>query len=422
MNPAIFNKKKGRRVVITGLGVVSAIGVGKKAYWESLRSARPGIKTISSFEASTYPCGIAGEISDFDPSHFMPTQQARRIDRFAQLALAAARLGVEDADLRPDLERSSAVGIMLGTSVGTLCYAEQQIELFYQKGAKRINPFFATSVIPSSAVTQIMLDLKITGPCKTVTTACASGTCSVGEAFHAIKCGKLDVALAGGAEAPITPLVVSTLGSIQLLSSDDEYPHKAFRPYSRNATGFVLGEGAGILILEELRHALRRNAKIYAEITGFGSSSDAYHVMSFDPAFKQPVAAIKAALKEANVRSEEIGYINSHGVAVPDNDRGEVAILKLAFGESAYRIPVSATKPLIGHTLGAGGALELIACCLMMEGGFLHPTINLIEPDPLCDLDFIPNEGRCEKVESMMSLSFGFGGYNAVCVLQAYQQ
>ncbi|HXG53662.1 MAG TPA: beta-ketoacyl-ACP synthase II [candidate division Zixibacteria bacterium] len=411
-----------RRVVVTGLGVVSAIGTGKDAYCQSLQEGRSGIKRISAFDVSSYSCQIAAEISGFDPLTFMAAQQARRIDRFAQLGVAAATLALQDAGIRPGTNGTRAMGVILGTSVGTLCYAEQQIALFYEKGVKRINPFFATSVIPSSAATQILLSLGIKGPSHTITTACASGTCSVGEAFEMIRHGALDVVLAGGAEAPITPLVLATLGSIHLLTSENETPATAYRPFARNAAGFALGEGSGILVLEEAGHALKRNAKIYGEVVGFGSSCDAYDVMAFDPTFEGPVAAIRHAMTSSGVRPDEIGYVNLHGIALPEHDRGEVSILKLALGESACRIPVSVTKPLTGHTLGASGAMELVACCLMMEKGFLHPTINLEEPDPQCDLDFVPNQARAARVDTMMSVSFGFGGYNAACIIRAFAQ
>jgi 3-oxoacyl-[acyl-carrier-protein] synthase II len=414
------NAPTGRRVVITGLGVVSAIGVGRNAYWESLKEGRSGIKKISSFDTTSYPCDVAGEITDFDPADFMTTQQARRIDRFAQLAIAAAKLSIDDAGLEITPANQSSVGMILGTSLGTLCYLEQQLALLNEKGLKRINPFFPTSVIPSSAATQVMLELKIKGACKTLSTACASSTWSIGEAFEAIKFGKSDVMLAGGSEAPITPSVLASLGSLQLLAQPEGSPTSCYRPFCKDAAGFVLGEGAGILVLEELAHALQRGARIYAEIGGFGSTTDAYHVMAFDPSFERPVAAIQAALAQAEVRPSDLGYINPHGIAIPDSDHGEATILKLALGEAAFQIPVSATKPMTGHTLGACGALELIGCCLMMENEFLHPTINYTEPDPICDLDFIPNQGRSSKVDAMMSVSFGFGGYNAACVLRAF--
>jgi len=414
------NAPNGRRVVITGLGAVSAIGVGRDAYWESLKEGRSGIKKISSFDTTSYPCDVAGEITDFDPADFMTTQQARRIDRFAQLAIAAAKLSIADAGLEITPANQSSVGMILGTSLGTLCYLEQQLALLNEKGLKRINPFFPTSVIPSSAATQVMLELKIKGTCKTLSTACASSTWSIGEAFEAIKFGKSDVMLAGGSEAPITPSVLASLGSLQLLAQPESSPTSCYRPFCKDAAGFVLGEGAGILVLEELAHALQRDARIYAEIGGFGSTTDAYHVMAFEPSFERPVAAIHAALAQAEVRPSDLGYINPHGIAIPDSDHGEATILKLALGEAAFQIPVSATKPMTGHTLGACGALELIGCCLMMENEFLHPTINYTEPDPICDLDFIPNQGRSSKVDAMMSVSFGFGGYNAACVLRAF--
>ncbi len=409
-----------RRVVITGLGAVSAIGIGRDDYWNSLKTGRSGIKKISSFDTTSYPCNVAGEISEFDPADFMSTQQSRRIDRFAQLAIAAAKLGIEDARLNVTTENQSSVGMILGTSLGTLCYLEQQLALMNEKGIKRVNPFFPTSVIPSSAVTQVMLELGIKGTCKTVTTACASATWSVGEAFEAIKFGKSEVMLAGGAEAPITPSVLASLGSLQLLARPEACPASSYRPFCKDAAGFVLGEGAGILVLEELQHALLRGAPIYAEIGGFGSTTDAYHVMAFEPSFARPVAAIHTALTQAGVGPGELGYINPHGIAIPDSDHGESTILKLALGEAAFKIPISATKPMTGHTLGACGALELIGCCLMMENNYLHPTINFTESDPECDLDFIPNQGRPGKVDSMLSVSFGFGGYNAACVLRAF--
>ena len=410
----------GRRVVITGLGVVSSIGIGKDAYRKSLKAGRSGIKGITTFDTSSNNCQIAGEITDFEPSDFMPGQTARRIDRFAQLGLAASRLAIMDSSLNIEDEDPQRIGVILGTSIGTLCYAEQQIALFYEKGIKRINPFFATSVIPSSAVTQISLDLRIHGPCRTLSTACASGTASIGEAFHRIKQGELDVILAGGAEAPITPLVLSTLSSIQLLSTRNDSPAASYCAFSKNAQGFVLGEGAGMLVLEELDRALRRDARIYAEVVGFSASADAYHVMTFEPGLLQPVVAIRSALNEAHMEPTDIGYINPHGIALPENDRCEVEILKTVFGESIGRIPVSATKPLTGHVLGGGGALELVGCCLMLEHEFLHPTINFTESNPPYGIDFIPNESRDKKVDAMLSVSFGFGGYNAACAIRRY--
>lgn len=413
--------KVNRRVVVTGLGVISAIGTGKDSFWESLKAGRSGIRKINSFDCSSYKCQIAGEITEFDPCDFMPAQTARRIDRFAQLAVTAARLAVIDAGLDIAQEKPGAIGIILGTSVGTLCYAEQQIALFYEKGVKRINPFFATSVIPSSAVTQIMLELGIHGPAWTLTTACASGTGSIGDGFHRVKGGELDIVMAGGAEAPITPLVLSTLSTIEMLSVENDAPQCSYRAFSKDAAGFVLGEGSGILILEELEHALRRGAKIYSEIVGYGASSDGYHVMLFEPSLEQPVAAIRMALEEAHITPADLGYVNPHGIAIPANDRCEADIFRLALGEAMSKISISATKPLTGHVLGAGGALELVGCCLMLEHQFLHPMINISESDFSYGLDFVPATGRHKAVDAMLSVSFGFGGYNAACVIRRYE-
>ena len=409
-----------RRVVVTGLGIVSAIGIGKEDYQESLKAGRCGIKQISSFDTNSYECRIAAEIPEFEPGDFMPAQTARRIDRFAQLGLAASRLSITDSALKMSQEDSERIGIILGTSLGTLCYAEQQIALFYEKGIKRINPFFATSVIPSSAVTQISIDLGIHGSCRTLTTACASGTAAVGEAFHRIRTGELDVILAGGAEAPITPLVLSTLSSMSLLSRRNDLPEAAYCAFSGEAQGFVLGEGSGVLVLEEMQRALRRDANIYAEVVGFAAAADAYHVMQFEPGLEQPVRALRSALNQAHIEPKNIGYINPHGIALPGHDRSEVEILKRVFGDAAAYIPVSATKPLTGHVLGGAGALELVACCLMLQREFLHPTINFTDSMPPYGLDFVPNESRNRKVDAMLSASFGFGGYNAACVIRRY--
>lgn len=406
--------------MITGLGVVSAAGIGKEAYWESLRAGRSGIKKITSFDVSNYPCQIAGEITDFDPLDFMPAQLARKIDRFAQLGLAAAKLAVEDANLKIENEEKERVGVLIGTSLGTLSYAEQQFTLYYEKGLKRINPFFATSIIPSTCATQVMINLKIEGPCYTVTTACASSTSAIGMAFESIRDGKIDIMLAGGSEAPICSYVLATLGSIQLLARHNGKAGTAYRPFSKDAAGFALGEGAGLLVLEELDHALRRGANIYGEVVGFGCSSDAHHVMDFAPGLEQASKTIEMALRDAELRLDRIEYVNAHGTAIPNHDISETMIFKKVFGEFACKIPVSSTKPLTGHTLGASGALGTIACALMMQHDYLHPTINYSGPHPQCDLDYIPNEGYQRRVDTMLSVSFGFGGYNAACIIQRY--
>ncbi|HWP57274.1 MAG TPA: beta-ketoacyl-[acyl-carrier-protein] synthase family protein [Candidatus Acidoferrales bacterium] len=409
-----------RRVVITGLGVVSAIGIGKQAFWESLALGKSGIRKISTFDVSTYRCQVAGQITNFDPLDFMSAQLARRIDRFAQLGLAAASLAVADSEIKISQIEPGRAGAIVGTSLGTLSYAEEQFGLYHEKGLSRINPFFATSVIPSTCVTQIMTNLELKGPCLTVTTACASSTVAIGMACRSIRDAETDVMLAGGSEAPISPYVLATLGSLELLIPEDTELANRYRPFSRDACGFALGEGSGVLVLEELSHAIARDAPIYAEVVGFGWSSDAHHVMSFAPVPEQAARAIKLALEDADLEPEKIEYVNAHGTAVLDLDRSETEILKKVFGEHAYRIPVSTTKPFTGHTLGASGALGATACTLMLGHEYLHPTLNYTASDPLCDLDYIPNEGYRRKVDYMLVVSFGFGGYNAACILKRY--
>lgn len=411
-----------RRVVITGLGVVSPIGIGQDAYWDSLKHGKSGIKRISSLDASSYPCKIAGEIPEFDPVDFMPAQLSRRIARFAQLGLAAARLAVEDAGsgvLSAPKEQSGAV---IGTSLGTLSFAEQQFTIYYEKGLERVNPFFATSVLPSSCATQIMISLGLKGPCYTVTTACASSTAAVGMAYQLIRQGTAMIMFAGGSEAPIGSYVLATLSSMHLLATESDDPVRAYRPFSKNASGFALGEGAAVVILEELDHAVERGARIYGEITGFGQTSDAHHIMTFAPDLEEGSRAIQIALRDAGLGPDGIDYINAHGTAIQECDQSETTIFKKVFGEAALKIPVSTTKPFTGHTLGAGGGFGLIACALMMANDYLHPTLNYEGPYPQCDLDYIPNEGYPRQVNAMLTVSFGFGGYNAACIVQRCRQ
>ena len=410
-----------RRVVITGLGIVSSIGIGKVAFWDSLMSGKSGIKKLSLFDVSGYPCQIGGEISDFDPLSFMPAQLARRIDRFAQLGLAAAILALDDSNLKLEGTEKSRVGTIIGTSLGTLSFAEQQFTLYHEKGLKRINPFFATSVIPSTCATQIMINLGLQGPCHTVTTACSSSTVAIGMGARSIKDGETDVVLAGGAEAPFCSFVLATLASMELLSTNNCNPAEAYRPFCREASGFALGEAGVVLILEDLNHALSRDATIYGEIAGFASSSDAHHIMDFSPDLHQASRAVSAALRDAELSAEEIEYVNAHGTAIRSHDISETRILKKVFEEHAYKLAISTTKPFTGHVLGASGGIGLAACALMMQHSYLQPTLNFGDPSEECDLDYIPNRGYQKNVRNMLLMSFGFGGYNAACVLKSYR-
>ena len=412
------NKK--RRVVVTGLGIVSSIGIGKEAFWDSLKSGRSGIRKLTLLDASSYPCQIGGEITEFDPISFMPAQVARRIDRFSQLGLVAARLALDDAQLKTIETEKSRVGAVVGTSLGTLSFAEQQFTLYHEKGLKRINPFFATSIIPSSCTTQLMINLGLEGPCRTITTACASSTDAIALAARNIRTGESDVVLAGGSEAPFCSFVLATLASMELLTTHNASPQTAYRPFCQEASGFALGEAAAILVLEELHHALKRDANIYGEIAGFASTSDAHHIMDFAPDLYEASKAVKLALLDAGMSASEIEGANVHGTAIRTHDICETNILKQVFGEGAYKIPVSTTKPFTGHVLGASGAVGLVACALMMEHGYLHPTLNFGQSLPECDLDYIPNHGYQKKVNTMLLMSFGFGGYNSVSVLRSF--
>jgi 3-oxoacyl-[acyl-carrier-protein] synthase II len=412
---------RNRRAVLTGLGIVSSIGLGKDQFWNSLKSGTSGIKRIELIDVSSYSCQIGGEISGFDPISFMPGQLARRIDRFAQLGLSAAMLAVNDSELTLDTVEKGRIGTIIGTSLGTLAFAEQQFALYHEKGLNRINPFFATSVIPSTCATQIMINLGLQGPCHTLTTACASSTAAIGMGMRSIRNNEMDLVLVGGAEAPFCSYVLATLGSMGLLTTNNIDPAKAYRPYCRQASGFALGEAGVVLVLEDLQHALMRDAHNYGEIAGYGSSSDAHHIMDFSPDLDEASKAVRLALSDANLSPGEIEYANTHGTAIQSHDIGETRILKSVFGPHAYKLPVSSTKPYTGHVLGASGGIGLAACALMMQHGYLQPTLNFGDVSDACDLDYIPNRGYSQSVNTMLLMSYGFGGYNSACVFKSYQ-
>jgi 3-oxoacyl-[acyl-carrier-protein] synthase II len=409
-----------RRVVVTGVGVISPIGIGKVAYWKGLKEGLSGIKRITQFDVSNFPVQFAGEVTDFDPSKFLTAKQVRRLDRFSQFGLAAARLAVAESRLELERENRDRIGISLGTAIGTFGYGEKQVGAYLKDGVEAIHPLFGSFVVPSSCATEITIDFKIFGPAYTNVNACAASTSAIGMAFHLIRDGQVDVMIAGGSEAPISPVILSSLASSQILSKATEDPEMSYRPFSKDRSGIIVGEGAGIVILEELEHAMRRRAPIIAEIGGFGASCDGFHVLFQPQQGERAVGAVRQALNDAQMNPNEIGYINAHGSGTVMNDKTETAIIKKVFGDYAYRIPISATKSMVGHTMGACGALELVACILMMEYKFLHPTINYTFPDPECDLDYIPNKGYQREVDAMLKLSFGFGGYNAACILKRY--
>lgn len=406
-----------RRVVITGIGVVSPIGIGKAAFWNGLKEGRSGIKPITLFDTSNFPVKFAGEVSDFESQKFMTVKQQRRLDRFAQLGMAAAKMAVAEAQLEIEKENRDRIGISIGTSIGPLAYAEKQLVDYLKKGIDAIHPFFASYVISSSCATELAIHFNASGPIYTNGNACTAATSAIGTAYHLIRNGLADVMISGGGEAPIMPVILGSLHATRIMSEEGAVSNGIYKAFSKDRSGVVLGEGAAIIILESHEHALNRSAKILAEFKGYGITSDAYHILLQPPDGQKAVRAIQNALGDAGLKSESIDYINAHGSGTLMNDKTETNIIKTAFGDRAYKIPISTTKPMIGHAMGACGALEIAACILMLEQQFLHPTINLDVPDPDCDLDYLPNKGREQRIDSILKISFGFGGYNTACVL-----
>lgn len=407
-----------RRVVITGMGVISPIGIGLAQFWDSLVKGKSGIRQITRFDASGLPSRIAGEV-DFDPELYLDRRDARKMDRFTQMAVVSAQMAMEDSggagDLRP--ERG---GVVIGTGLAGIDTITVQSEGFRTMGPGRVSPFFIPMMIPNMAAGQISIVLGLKGPISTVATACASGANAIGKAFRLIQGGYADVMVAGGSEAGIVPLAIAGFCSMRVLSTKNDLGPKACRPFDKHRDGFVIGEGAGVLVLEELTHAVGRNAKIYAEIIGYGTASDAYHITTPAPGGEGARRAMEAAIEDAQVTPEEIDYINAHGTSTPYNDVNETQAIKGALGDKAYRVMISSTKSMMGHLLGAAGAVETIATVLAIDKGVVPPTINYETPDPECDLDYVPNTARNCDIKVALKNSFGFGGQNTCLVLRKY--
>ena len=407
-----------RRVVVTGLGVISAIGIGKDAFWQGLKEGRNGIHLIKSFDTSHFPSKIAGEIHDFDPLHYMDKKDARKTSRFIQLALAASQDAIKDASLKINEENAERVGVMIGTGIGGLSFMEEQAKILMEKGPTRCSPFTVPMMITNMAAGMVGIMSGAKGPNSCVVTACATGTNAIGDAFRWIQRGDADVAIAGGTEAAITPLACASFAAARALSTRNDQPERASRPFDKERDGFVMGEGAGILILEELESAKKRGVPIYAELAGYGMSGDAYHMTSPSPAGEGAARCMRLSLEDAGMTPEQVDYINAHGTSTELNDKFETLAIKSAFGDHAKKIKISSTKSMIGHLLGAAGGVEAIATILCMKHHFVHPTINYEVPDPECDLDYVPNQGVSLPVQIAMSNSFGFGGHNATVVFK----
>ena len=409
---------KPRRVVVTGIGVISSIGTGIEDYWRALVAGTSGVATITHFDTTDYRVHIAAEVKDFDPTAYTDKKSARRMDRFAQFSVAAAKLAVEDGSLDVAADPEN-IGVLVASGIGGLQTFERETEVLLNKGAKPHQPLFIPMQIVNMAAAQVSIVLGAKGPLSTVCTACSAASNAIGEAFEIIRRGAADVMLAGGSEATITPVGISSFAAMRALSERNDEPERASRPFDRDRDGFVMGEGSAILILEELERARARGAKIYAEVRGYGMSSDAYHISAPEPSGKNQARAMTAALAEAEIQPSEIDYINAHGTSTPLGDEIETRVIRIALGEHADKVAISSTKSMIGHCLGASGALEAAACVLAIDRGMIPPTINLENPCPECDLDYVPNQARERQVRVAASNSFGFGGHNVTLVFRA---
>jgi 3-oxoacyl-[acyl-carrier-protein] synthase II len=407
-----------RRVVITGVGAVTPIGIAADGLWTGLEARTSAVRTLSRFDPAPFRTKIAAEIPDFRPQDFLDAKRARRLDRFSQLAVTSARLAVADARLEPAREDKDRIGSMMGSALGGVAFAESQVGNFMREGPRGLDASLALAVFPGAASCNIAIEFGATGPNATNAMSCASGTIAVGEAFHAVRADKADVMICGGAEAPLAPLTFAAFANIRAMSTRNDDPTTASRPFDVDRDGFVMGEGAAVMVIEERGRALARGAPIYGEIVGYGCTNDAYHMTAPRPDARQAARAMQIALADGDVSPGEIGYVNAHGSSTPLNDSTETMAIKQVFGDHAYRLAVSGTKGYYGHALGASGAIETAICALTLARGWLPPTINLAQPDPACDLDCIPGAGRSARPGAILSNSFGFGGINATLVLR----
>lgn len=404
-----------QRVVVTGLGAVTPIGNDVSSYWEGLSTARNGVAGITLFDASRHACRFAAEVKDFDPSGWLEPKESKRWDRFCQFGVVAAKQAVAHAGLTIDETNQHRVGTAIGSGVGGLLMMESQAHVLKDRGPDRVSPFCVPMMIPNMATGLAAIALGAKGPSSAVATACAAGSNAIGDAFRLIQLGLADVMVAGGAESAITPLGVAGFASAKALSFRNDDPATASRPFDAERNGFVIGEGAGVLVLESLDHAKARGAQILAEVVGYGMTCDAHHITSPSPGGIGGAEAMRLALRDAQLEPEAVDYVNAHGTSTQANDSNETSAIKSALGERAYRIPVSSTKSMTGHLLGGSGGIEAVAAVLAMEHNLVPPTINYQNPDPACDLDVVPNQAREHTLNVVLSNSFGFGGHN-VCL------
>lgn len=410
-----------RRVVVTGLGMVTPLGTGVQNNWEAVCAGKSGIRPIEKFDASSFPSQIAGQVTDFRSEDFVDKQQVRRFDIFIHYALASARMAMESSGLKIHSNNAHRVGCLTGSGLGGLTMLEHYHTVLLEKGLRKISPFFIPGMIANMAPGQIAIEFGAKGPNLSIETACAASCHGVGEAFRLIQEDKADAMITGGTEAVITPLALAGFCSMRALSTRNHEPEKASRPFDFDRDGFVMGEGAGILILEELKGALERGAEIYAEVAGYGLSADAYHVSAPDPDGIGAILCMSSALKDAGMKPDDIDYINAHGTSTKLNDASETKAIKDVFGKHAYKLAVSSTKSMTGHLLGGAGGVAAIYTVLSIKNGIMPPTVNYETPDPDCDLDYIPNKARKGKVSAAMVNAFGFGGTNGTLIFKAFE-
>jgi len=412
-----------KRVVITGIGTINPVGHNIAETWENLIAGNSGIDRISKFEITDdYGSQISGEIKNFNPQDFFDRKRIKKLDPCTQLALIAAKEAFEDSGLNNFEYNPERAGVIMGSGIGGMLTFENEAKKFFEKGPKRVSPFFVPKMIVNIATAEVAIEYNCKAANFTVVSACASANHALGTAFRTIQYGDADIIFSGGSEAAVTPLTVAGFSSMKALSTRNDDPKRACRPFDKERDGFVMAEGAGILILEELEHALKRNAKIYAEIIGFGASCDAFHITA--PAEKGEGGARAAitALKDANIKPEEVDYINAHGTSTPLNDKNETAMYRTVFGDYAYKLKINSTKSMVGHLLGAAAGVEAIVCCKTIETGKIHPTLNQEVPDPECDLNYVPNKGIEQDVNIALSNSLGFGGHNGVIIFRKYDK
>ncbi len=411
-----------KRVVITGMGTVSPVGNNLEEFWSALLAGKSGITKVTQFDASEYATQIAGEVKGFEPGNYMDKKEARRMDRFTQFAIACTRMALDDAKLDLDKIDRERAGTIIGTGIGGMETLHDQYKVLFEKGPNRISPFFVPMMIANMASGLTSITYGLQGPCLTVVTACATGTNSIGEAFKIIQRGDADIMVCGGTEATISPAAMAGFSSMKAMSTRNDEPEKASRPFESGRDGFIMGEGCGIVILEALEHAKARGARIYAEIAGYGANADAYHITAPAPEGVQQAKVMALAIKDAGLKPEDVDYVNAHGTSTPLNDKNETLAIKALFGDHAKKLAVSSTKSMTGHLLGAAGGIECIACALTVANDTIHPTINYENPDPELDLDYVPNKARKQVVNVAISNSFGFGGHNATILVKKFAE